>query len=99
MLTSGTSSKTGRFLEAVCISSQNSKVVSAEFSLRLCEVKINGMGHFLVQYSGFAVWWGDASLQLSLGRLRLSETILSSLAALERADRQSQTSWPLGILS
>lgn len=55
MLTSGTSSKTGRFLEAVCISSQNSKVVSAEFSLRHCEVKINGMGHFLVQYSGFAV--------------------------------------------
>lgn len=36
--------------------------------------------------------------RLSLGQLRLSETILSSLAALERADRQSQTSWPLGIL-
>lgn len=36
--------------------------------------------------------------RLSLGQLRLSETILSSLAALERTDRQSQTSWPLGIL-
>jgi len=36
---------------------------------------------------------------MCLGRLRLREIILSSLAVLERTDQQSQTSWSLGTLA